>query len=78
MVNKIDADGNKIILSVYNAVLDLTTIVKNILEDCANGTKIEISNANKIQYLPKFNLDIARDMLNDFDNFIALMKNFIR
>lgn len=78
MVNKIDAEGNKIILSVYNAVLDLTTIVKNILEDCANGTKIEISNANKIQYLPKFNLDIARDMLNDFDNFIALMKNFIR
>lgn len=41
-------------------------------------TKIEISNANKIQYLPKFNLDIAKHMLNDFDNFIALMKNFVR
>lgn len=78
MVNKIDEEGNKIVLSVYNAVIDLTTIVKNILEDCSNGTKLEISNANKIQYLQKFNLDIARKMLDDFDNFIALMKNFVR
>ena len=78
MVNKIDDEGNKIVLSVYNAVIDLTTIVKNILEDCSNGTKLEITNANKIQYLQKFNLDIARKMLDDFDNFIALMKNFVR
>ena len=52
-------------------------IVKQI-EDCSNGTKLEITNANKIQYLQKFNLDIARKMLDDFDNFIALMKNFVR
>ena len=78
MVSKIDDEGNKIVLSVYNAVIDLTTIVKNILEDCSNGTKLEITNANKIQYLQKFNLDIARKMLDDFDNFIALMKNFVR
>ncbi|MDA0028948.1 DUF5312 domain-containing protein [Brachyspira hyodysenteriae] len=78
MVNKIDTEGNKIVLSVYNSVIDLTTIVKNILEDCRNNTKLEITNANKIQYLPKFNLDIAKNMLDDFDNFIALMKNFVR
>ncbi|KLI15229.1 DUF5312 domain-containing protein [Brachyspira hyodysenteriae] len=78
MVNKIDSEGNKIVLSVYNSVIDLTTIVKNIFEDCKNNTKLEISNANKVQYLAKFNLDIAKKMLDDFDNFIALMKNFVR
>ena len=78
MVNKIDAEGNKIVLSVYNSVIDLTTIVKNVVEDCASGSKTEISNASKVQNLQKFNLNIARDMLDTFDNFIALMKNFIR
>ena len=78
MVNKIDTEGNKIVLNVYNSVIDLTTIVKNIFEDCKNNTKLEISNANKVQYLQKFNLEIARNMLDDFDNFIALMKNFVR
>lgn len=78
MVNKIDTEGNKIILSVYNSVIDLTTIIKNIVEDCNKGTKTEIINYSKIQYLQKFNLDIARDMIDNFDNFIALMKNFVR
>lgn len=78
MVNKIDLEGNKIVLDVYNSVIDLTTIVKNIIDDCQNNTKLEITNANKVQYLQKFNIDIARDMLNDFDNFIALIKNFVR
>ena len=70
--------GNKIVLNVYNSVLDLTTILKNVIEDCANGTKIEISNGIKASNLEKFNVGIAREMLNDFENFIALMKNFVR
>lgn len=78
MVKKIDAEGNKIVLNVYNSVLDLTTILKNVIEDCANGTKIEISNGIKASNLEKFNVGIAREMLNDFENFIALMKNFVR
>ena len=78
MVNKIDSEGNKIVLNVYNSVIDITTIVKNVVEDCSSGSKTEISNASKVQNLQKFNLNIARDMLDTFDNFIALMKNFIR
>ena len=78
MVKKIDTEGNKIVLNVYNSVLDLTTILKNVIEDCANGTKIEISNGIKASNLEKFNVGIAREMLNDFENFIALMKNFVR
>ena len=65
-------------MNVYNSVLDLTTILKNVIEDCANGTKIEISNGIKASNLEKFNVGIAREMLNDFENFIALMKNFVR
>lgn len=78
MVKKLDAEGNKIVLNVYNAVLDLTTILKNIIEDCSNGTKIEITNAGKVSNLEKFNVAIAREMLGDFENFISLMKNFVR
>lgn len=78
MVKKIDGEGNKIVLNVYNSILDLTTILKNIIEDCVNGTKIEISNASRISTLEKFSVDIAKKMLIDFENFISLMKNFVR
>ena len=78
MVKKIDEEGNKIVLNVYNSVLDLTTILKNIIEDCVNGTKKEISNSSKVSNLEKFNVTIARAMLEDFENFISLMKNFVR
>ncbi len=78
MVKKLDGEGNKIVLNVYNSVLDLTTILKNIIEDCANGSKIEISNASRVSNLEKFNMTVAREMLSDFENFISLMKNFVR
>ena len=78
MVKKIDGEGNKIVLNVYNSVLDLTTILKNIIEDCVNGTKREISNSSKVSNLEKFNVTVARAMLEDFENFISLMKNFVR
>ena len=78
MVNKIDTEGNKIVLNIYNSVLDLSTIIKNIVEDCNTGSKTEISNAVKVQNLQKFNLNIAMNMVENFDNLILLIKNFIR
>ena len=78
MVKKLDDEGNKIIINAYNSVLDLTSIVKNVIEDYNNGTKNEILNANKIPSLEKFNLNIAKEMLDDFENFISLLKNFVR
>ena len=78
MVKKLDDEGNKIIINAYNSVLDLTSIVKNIIEDYNNGTKNEILNANKIPALERFNLNIAKEMLDDFENFISLLKNFVR
>ena len=78
MVKKINGEGNKIVLNVYNSVLDLTTILKNIIEDCVNGTKKEISNSSKVSNLEKFNITVARAMLEDFENFISLIKNFVR
>lgn len=78
MVKQIDENGKVIILDMYNAIIDLTTIVKNIIEDCKTGSKTEVLNTNKIQHLQNFNMSLAASMQKNFDNFISLMKNFIR
>ena len=78
LVKKIDEEGNKIVLSVYNALIDITTLLKGIVDDCATGSKVEISNPNKCATLQKFSVEKGRSILSIFEEFISLLKNFVR
>lgn len=78
IVTKLNDKANIVLVNVYNSAIDITTIIKNISEDYANNTKLEVENANKIKFLRDFNLDTSDNILRDFDLFISLLKNFIR
>lgn len=78
LVKQFNDSGKIIVLDTYNSIIDLTTIIKGIIDDINKGTKFEILNPNKVQHLQNFTTQLAVSMQKDFDNFIALMKNFIR
>ena len=78
IITNINNKSNDVLVSVYNSLIDITTIIKNISEDYKNSTKIEVENASKINSLHDFNIEIANSILRDFDLFISLLKNFIR
>lgn len=78
IVKQINDEGKEIIIDAYNAVLDISTIVKNIVDDCRNNTKNEILNKGKIQSLMQFNLELGDKLQQDFESFIALIKYYIR
>ena len=78
VVKKIDEDGNKIVLNVYNSMIDITTLLKGVVDDCATGNKTIISNPNKCSTLQKFSVEKGRSILASFEEFISLLKNFVR
>jgi hypothetical protein len=78
LVKKFNEEGMAIVIDVYNSIIDLTTIIKNIEEDAKTGSKNEILNAGKIKTLHSYNIELGEKLQADFDILILLLKNFIR
>lgn len=78
LVGKFNEEGMSIVMDVYNSIIDLMTIIKNIEEDASAGSQNEILNAGKIKTLHLYNIELGQKLQEDFDILILLLKNFIR
>ncbi len=77
-IKHINDEAATIIVGSFNAVVDMSTVLKNILDDVKTGSGKTISNAGNLQQMGTINFDIIEETLPKFDDFINLMKYFIR
>ncbi len=77
-VNKINEQCNAIIIDAFSAIVDMSTVLKNTIDDVKNNSKKTIKNGAKLVHDDKINFDIIEQLLPSMDNFIMLMKYFIR
>ncbi len=77
-VKKINEECNEIIIATFNSIVDLATILKNIIDDVNNHTKKMINNSKKLVHDNEINFEIIEAKLPSIDNFIMLLKYFVR
>ncbi len=77
-VKKINEECNEIIIATFNSIVDLATILKNIVDDVNNHTKKMINNGKKLVHDNEINFEIIEAKLPIIDNFIMLLKYFVR
>lgn len=77
-VKHINDESALIMVAAFNAVVDMSTVLKSILDDIKTGTSNTISNADALTRTAAINFEKIEDTLPKIDDFINLMKYFIR
>ncbi len=77
-IKSINDEASDIIVGSFNATVDMSTVLKNILDDLKSGSAKTVSNGSTLTQMGTINFDIIEETLPKFDDFINLMKYFIR
>ncbi len=77
-IKRINDEAAIIIVGSFNAIVDMSTVLKNIMDDVKTGSSKTVSNANNLTQMGTINFDTIGETLPKFDDFINLMKYFIR
>ncbi len=77
-IKHINDEAAMIIVGSFNAIVDMSTVLKNILDDVKTGSSKTVSNGGNLTQIGTINFDKIEETLPQIDNFINLMKYFIR